>query len=294
LHKVSIYIMLTEIAVADAYGAGFEFSSKEKITRYNDLSSYTTHDLYGMQGKYTDDTQMSIAVAELILSKPVWSERDIASKFVECFKRDPRKGYSKGFYSLLQKVDSGDDLLLKIRNNSDRNGAAMRAVPLGIVKDKVELIAKAKMQAAVTHNTDIGIKSSCAVALAAHFGIYQKGQLSQLKTFLESTSFLGWDYDWFTEVSVSAFDTVSAAFSCLPSCQSLKGLLKKCISLGGDTDSVASIAVGLATCFEEYDKALPLNLIETLDESVYGLEYLSALDKKLVEYTHSGGVSITE
>ncbi|WP_444995472.1 ADP-ribosylglycohydrolase family protein [Aliikangiella sp. IMCC44359] len=277
--------MLKEIAIADAYGAGFEFSSKEKVSKHNDLTNYVEHDLYGMRGKYTDDTQMSIAVSELILSKSEWSERNIASKFVECFKRDPRKGYSKGFYSLLKEVESGTELLNKLRSNSDRNGAAMRAVPLGVIKDKNELLTKAKAQAAITHDTDIAIKSSCAVALAAHFGLHYRGTLEQLELFLESESFSGWNYGWCGEVSVKAFETVSAAFSCLLSCRSLKDLLKKCVALGGDTDSVASIAVGVATCFDEYDKKIPHNLIESFDETLFGIEFLESLDNRLLEYT---------
>jgi ADP-ribosyl-[dinitrogen reductase] hydrolase len=228
--------VLLEIAVADAYGSGFEFSSDEKISKCNDLTNYVEHDLYGMRGKYTDDTQMSIAISELILSKSEWSDRDIASKFVDCFKKDPRKGYSKGFYFLLNEVKSGEELLLKLRNNSDRNGAAMRAVPLGVIKNKDELVVKAKAQAAITHDTAIAIRSSCAVALAAHFGLHSKGNISQLEQFLESESQSGWNYDWRKQVSVSAFETVSAAFSCLLSCRNLKDLLQKCVALGGDTD----------------------------------------------------------
>ena len=140
-------------------------------------------------------------------------------------------------------------------------------------------------------NHEVGIDLdrlfSCAVALAAHFGFHQRGRLSQLDSFLESESFSGWNYSWRGEVSVKAFDTVSAAFSCLMSCRSLKELLRECIALGGDTDSVASIAVGLATCFDEYDKELPVNLLETLDEPVYGIEYLESLDKILFEYAIS-------
>ena len=53
--------MLTEIAIADAYGAGFEFCAVEKIRLHNNLESYCKHELYDISAKYTDDTQMSIA-----------------------------------------------------------------------------------------------------------------------------------------------------------------------------------------------------------------------------------------
>lgn len=273
--------MLKEIAIADAYGSGFEFSSKEKINIHNNLKKYSSHDLYLMAAKYTDDTQMSIAIAELIIANSDWSNASIASKFVECFKRDPRLGYSKGFYKILNTVDSGSELISMLKNDSDRNGAAMRSVPLGTIQDKNELLWKAKAQAMVTHNTEIGIRSSCAVALAAHFGLYSHGKLSELENFLEAESLSGWNYQWCGEVSVKAFDTVSAAFSALLSCRNIHDLLIQCINLGGDTDSVAAIAVGLATCFDEYEKSLPVHLVAALDEPTYGLEYLEFLDSKL-------------
>ncbi len=276
--------MLLEIAIADAYGAGFEFSNTEKIEQHNTASYYSAHELYGFSAKYTDDTQMSIAIAELMLSNENWTDTSIANQFVESFKRDPRKGYSKGFYELLSDVDGANDFLERINNGSDRNGAAMRSVPLGFIKDKQELIQKASAQAAITHNTDIAIASSCTVALLAHFGLHEKGSIADIKQYLDRESLSIWDYEWFDTVPVKAYETVSAALSCLLTCSNIKDLLVKTVSLGGDTDSVASIAVGLATCFEEYNKEIPIELIESLDESTFGVEFLNNLDQQLYTY----------
>jgi len=164
--------MLTEIAIADAYGAGFEFCSEDKIISQNNLGLYSKHELYDILGKYTDDTQMSIAIVEFILSDQEWTKENIASKFIECFKRDVRLGYSEGFFNLLSKVESSKELLELIIPTSERNGAAMRSVPIGFLKNKEDVIALAKLQAQVTHDSPIGIQSSCAVALAAHFGTH--------------------------------------------------------------------------------------------------------------------------
>lgn len=273
--------MLAEIAIADAYGAGFEFCSREKIILNNNLELYSKHELYDISGKYTDDTQMSIAIAEFILSGQEWCKENIASKFLECFKRDMRLGYSEGFYNLLTQVKSGEELLKALVPTSERNGAAMRSVPIGILKNKNDVISFATLQAQVTHNTELGISSSCAVALTAFFGLKERGRLSNLKVFLQSEGFGEWNFNWQKRVSLSAYDTVSAAFSCLLKYDSLSSLLKACIELGGDTDSVASIAVGLATCFSEYNNDLPLQLFKMLKEDQYGLSFLKELDKKL-------------
>lgn len=275
--------MLTEIAIADAYGAGFEFCSEDKIISQNNLDLYSKHELYDILGKYTDDTQMSIAIVEFILSGQEWNKENIASKFIECFKRDVRLGYSEGFFNLLSKVESSKDLLELIIPTSERNGAAMRSVPIGFLKNKEDVIALAKLQAQVTHDSPIGIQSSCAVALAAHFGTHQKGSISDLESFLESEQYGNWDYNWKDRVSLNAYDTVSAALTCLLKHSCLSELLKSCINLGGDTDSVAAIAVGLATCFREYKKDLPIQLYNNLNEDRYGISFLLDLESKFLE-----------
>lgn len=275
--------MLIEIAIADAYGAGFEFCSQDKIISQNNLELYSKHELYDILGKYTDDTQMSIAIVEFILSGHEWTKENIASKFIECFKRDVRLGYSEGFFNLLSKVESSKELLKVIIPTSERNGAAMRSVPIGFLKNKEDVIALAKLQAQITHDSPIGIQSSCAVALAAHFGTHQKGSINDLESFLESEQYGNWDYNWKDRVSLNAYDTVSAALTCLLQYSSLSELLKSCINLGGDTDSVAAIAVGLATCFIEYKKDLPVQLYNNLNEDKYGISFLQNLEKKFFE-----------
>ena len=61
--------MLLELAVGDAYGAGFEYVNKQLITQFNNLGRYVKHPRHSTRpGNYTDDTQMTLAIAEAILS----------------------------------------------------------------------------------------------------------------------------------------------------------------------------------------------------------------------------------
>lgn len=274
--------MLTEIAIADAYGAGFEFCATEKINAHNNLVSYCQHELYDISGQYTDDTQMSIAIAEFILSGAEWTKENIATKFIECFQRDIRVGYSEGFYNLLTQVRSGKELLNMLISTSERNGAAMRSVPIGFLKNRSDVLTFATLQAQITHNTKLGISSSCAVGLAAYFSLQENGRLAELKKFLECEGLNEWNFNWQERVSLNAYDTVSAAFTCLLKHDSMSSLLKACIQLGGDTDSVASIAIGLATCFTEYKNDLPNHLFEMLKENNYGIPFLKSLDRDLI------------
>ena len=125
--------MLLELAVADAYGAGFEYASPQLIEACNDLSGYVQHPKHKIKpGSYTDDTQMSLAIAESIVSREPWTAEVLANSFVTAFKRDPREGYAGRFYDFLLEIRDGDEFLAKIQPTSDKSGAAMRAAPIGV------------------------------------------------------------------------------------------------------------------------------------------------------------------
>jgi ADP-ribosylglycohydrolase len=172
--------VLFEIAIGDAYGAGFEFCSRQKIERSNTLASYVDHELGIAAGCYTDDTQMSIAISEVLLSEASATSATFADAFVRCYKRDRRKGYAKGMQALLDECPDGSSLRSRIKPESRRNGAAMRSVPLGLIPDKSLLLSVAEEQAAITHNTAEGILSSRVVALSSHLLLYEQAKLSNL------------------------------------------------------------------------------------------------------------------
>lgn len=92
--------MLVEIAIGDAYGAGFEYA-KPTPDRPNDLSRYYQHPRHGIiPGCYTDDTQMSLAVAEaLIENGAAATSLQFVEKFILAFQRDPAKDTPAAFGS---------------------------------------------------------------------------------------------------------------------------------------------------------------------------------------------------
>ena len=148
--------MLLELAIGDAYGAGFEYANG-MIERHNDLTRFVQHPRHQISpGCYTDDTQMSLAIAEVIVSGEPWTAELLAQKFVEAFKRDPREGYAGGFYSFLQHVRDGQQFLREMRPTSDKSGAAMRAAPIGVYPTLEQVIEYCTLQAAITHNTPDG------------------------------------------------------------------------------------------------------------------------------------------
>ena len=82
--------MLLELAVGDAYGAGFEYAPADFIAAHNTLRGYVQHPTHGgvHPGAYTDDTQMTLAIAELLAAGTAWNAKALADKFVEVFQRD--------------------------------------------------------------------------------------------------------------------------------------------------------------------------------------------------------------
>ncbi|MDK2595517.1 ADP-ribosylglycohydrolase family protein [Pseudoalteromonas obscura] len=279
--------MLLEIAIGDAYGAGFEFASKEKVTNFNNLTAYHEHGLGIAPGHYTDDTQMSIALAELIVSSESWTKESITRKFVECFKRDKRLGYSKGFYAFLESIESADEFLAKIKPNSTANGAAMRSVPIGLFPNIDDVLNKAKLQACVTHNTPIGINSSQAVALASHYFYYQLGPKQQVANFVQSHTDIEWDVNWSKEVACCGHQTVNALLTVLINARSYAEILTQSVAFGGDVDTVAACALGIASLSEDYANDLPAFLFAELENKQYGRDYLIQLSSQLKRTVNS-------
>lgn len=189
--------MLVELAIGDAYGAGFEYAPAPFVKTYNDLSGYVQHPRHGIgPGSYTDDTQMSIAISEAMLTNEAWTHARLADHFVNAFKRDPREGYAGGFYGFLQEVQSGEEFLARIRPHSNKSGAAMRAGPIGIYPTIEEVIERTTLQAELTHNTPGGKRAAIAAALMTHYCFYRLGPKAQLGEFLHAHVPGPWTKPW--------------------------------------------------------------------------------------------------
>lgn len=275
--------MLLELAVGDAYGAGFEYGGNELIQTHNDLSRYVKHPRHAIgAGRYTDDTQMSIAIAEAIVSGDPWTPSMLANKFVEVFKRDPREGYAGRFYEFLKHVQDGQQFLDEIHSDSDKSGGAMRAGPIGVFPTIREVIEKSAIQAALTHNTPDGTNAAIAAALMTHYFLYNLGPKQELGKFLEAHVEGQWSQPWHGKVKSKGWMSVRAAITALLKNDKMSDLLKSCIAFSGDVDTVATIALAAGSCSLEIERDLPDNLVWTLENGTYGKDYLIALDKQLL------------
>ncbi|HLZ60189.1 MAG TPA: ADP-ribosylglycohydrolase family protein [Ktedonosporobacter sp.] len=276
--------MLLELAIGDAYGAGFEYVDMEMIERHNNLSRYVKHPSHHIKpGAYTDDTQMSLAVVEAMLSGKPWTAELLAQKFVDVFKRDPREGYAGGFYSFLQRVQNGQQFLREIRPDSDKSGAAMRAAPIGIYPTIQQVIELCSLQAAITHNTPDGINAAVAASLMTHYFVYDLGPKRELGSFLEWHVPGQWAKPWRGKVGSRGWMSVRAAITAVVNNRRMSDLLKACIQFSGDVDTVATIALAAGSCSSEIAQDLPVHLLATLENGAYGRDYIMRLDAQLLQ-----------
>jgi ADP-ribosyl-[dinitrogen reductase] hydrolase len=276
--------MLLEAAVGDAYGAGFEYADRAIIQAHNDLSGYIRHPRHDIApGCYTDDTQMSLAIAEAIIARDPWTPLNLATRFVAAFKRDERTGYSGHFYEFLKRVDNGERFLAEIVPISDKSGAAMRAAPIGVFPMVAEVIEKASIQATLTHNTPDGIAAAVASALTSHYCLYRIGPKRELGLFLEQHApGHPWSEPWQGKVKAQGWMSVRAAVTALIASSRMSELLRSCIAFSGDVDTVATIALAAGACCQEITQDLPANLIDGLENGRYGRGYLQDLDRQLL------------
>jgi ADP-ribosyl-[dinitrogen reductase] hydrolase len=274
--------MILEAAIGDAYGAGFEFQEIEYIKKYNDLTQYHEHGLYKeIYKRYTDDTQMAIAITELVLEEDVWNAEKVANKFVEVFHRDKRRGYSDRVYNALDASKNGNDFINIINNGSNGNGSAMRAYSIGFIKEIDKLLSFCEIQAKVSHDTIEGIQCAKRIALAVHFYRYGLDKKTNLISFLNETLGEKEVYEITSPIDMHGYPTTKAVIKIVSEANSIQDCLKLSIDYGGDTDTVAALCMAILSQKEDCQKELPDFLLEELENGIYGKDYLINLDAKL-------------
>lgn len=125
---------------------------------------------------YTDDSEMAIAIVELLAERGHVDQSLLARAFVRRFIADPDRGYGAGAYRLLEQVRTGTPWEEASRSlfggqGSMGNGGAMRVAPLGafFADDLLAVVREARLSAQVTHAHIEGQAGAVAVAAAAAF-----------------------------------------------------------------------------------------------------------------------------
>ncbi len=281
-------MLLVDIAVGDAYGAGFEFRPRMFVEENNTGETFFAHALgpHG-PGEYTDDTQMSIAIAELVLqhrhSPYGLSQEKIAENFLRIFKRDPRETYAKHFFEFLKTVADTQDFLARIKSDSRRSGAAMRALPAGVYDTPEKVIWFSHLQASVTHNTKEGRDSAAAAALMYHYFWYGLGPKKDLHEYLDAyVPGYEWGNDWNGFCPSDGIPCVKAAATAIRSSNDPMALLVRSVGFCGDTDTVAALAYGAGMASREiFRDDSTRHLEKSLEDGKYGRTYLQEISRQL-------------
>jgi ADP-ribosylglycohydrolase len=220
------------------------------------------HPLFDLRSRPTDDTVLTVAVADSILHGA-----DLADKFKEYFGRYPHAGYGGTFHKWALSLS-------RSAYNSWGNGSAMRVSPVGYAYDSLEEVLKrAQWTAEVTHNHPEGIKGAQATA-AAIFLARSKAGKDEIRDYVERT--FGYDLSQtldeirpLYQFDVSCQGSVPQAIRAFLESDHYEDAVRKAISLGGDSDTIACITGGIAHAFYGgVPEAIRREALDRLDDAL--------------------------
>lgn len=213
----------------------------------------TDFPLFSKYSRFTDDTVMTIAVAHAILHQEAYAET------LKTFGRMyPDAGYGATFRSWMLSGQSDP-------YNSWGNGSAMRVCPVGFAFSTIEAVLEhAEKSAAVTHNHPEGIKGAQAVALAVFLA--RTGSTREEIRNAVSSRF-GYDLNRTVaqirpayRFDISCQGSVPQAMIAFLDSTDYEDAVRKAVSLGGDSDTQACIAGGIA---QAYYRHIPESIFQT-------------------------------
>lgn len=211
----------------------------------------TDFPLFQSKSRFTDDTVLTVAVADAIVKN-----NDYQSALKSYGQAYPDAGFGMFFFNWLFSSDSQP-------YNSFGNGSAMRVSPVGFAFDSVAaVLAEAEKSAAITHNHPEGIAGAQAVALAV-FLARQGSEKAEIKR--EITSRFGYDLNRRLDeirpgygFDVTCRGSVPEALIAFEESENVEDAIRKAISLGGDSDTLACITGGVA---QAYYKKIPEKIV---------------------------------
>ena len=230
--------------IGDVIGSYYEF--------YNCKS--TNFPLFCEKTRFTDDTVLTFAVADAFMNK-----KDYATTLKEYARRHPLAGFGGSFVCWVD----GDSML---PYNSWGNGSAMRVSSIGWLCNTLEdVLSEAKRTAEVTHNHSEGIKGAQAIA-SAIFLARNDTPKKDIKEFIAEM----FNYDLNRTLNdirpaykfdVSCQGSVPEAIIAFLESENFEDCIRKAISIGGDSDTIAAMAGGIA---EAYYKNIPPEISSTV------------------------------
>ena len=223
--------------IGDVLGSTFEFYPMK--TKKFEILDQKSH--------FTDDTVMTVAVADSILNEVPYVE-----SLQSWGRKYPRAGYGSWFRKWIHQEDPKP-------YNSFGNGSAMRCSSIGwLFDDEESVLEEAKKSAEITHNHPEGIKGAQSIALGVLMG--RKGSSKEdIKEKLEDL--FGYNLSQELEQIIPSYTFDSTCQGSVPQAiiaflesEDFEDAIRSSISLGGDADTQACITGSLA---EAYYKDIP-------------------------------------
>lgn len=191
---------------------------------------------------FTDDTVLTVAIADAILS-----QRSYRQSLIKLGRLYPRAGYGGSFIQWLLSNNPQP-------YNSWGNGSAMRVSPVGFAfQSEAEVLLHAKLTAEVSHNHPEGIKGAQATALTVFLA---KTGIGKKQIRVRISDKFSYDLDCTVDdirpeysFDVSCQGTVPEAIISFLDSNSYEDAVRNAISLGGDSDTLACITGGIADAF---------------------------------------------
>jgi ADP-ribosylglycohydrolase len=218
--------------------------------------------LFTEESRFTDDSVLTIALAEAVMYSKSYEEL-----MRQYYLRYPHAGYG-GMFRKWAQDNAGKPY------KSFGNGAAMRISPVGFAFNTLEeVLNKAEFYTEITHNHPEGIKGAQAAA-AAVFLAKNGSPKAEIKQYIE-TSF-GYNLS-------RKLDEIRPGYCFDPTCPGsvpeaviaflestdFEDAVRNAVSLGGDSDTQACIAGGIA---QAYYGGVPdfieQKVLEVLDEDL--------------------------
>jgi len=237
------------------------------VYEWNNVKT-TEFALFTAKSDFTDDTVLTIAVADSILNK-----KDFAKTIWEYGRKYCGRGYGSNFRKWLQE----DNLK---PYGSFGNGSAMRVSAVGFAFNNIETVMEvAKQTAVVTHNHPEGIKGAQATATAIFLGRQGKSK-QEIKDFLTQTFNYNLDFTLDKIRPTYKFDetcqgSVPQAIVAFLESSDFESAIRLAISIGGDSDTIACITGGIASA---YYKQIPTEILDFVMGKLPN-EYIEIINK---------------
>ena len=251
--------------LGDMIGAPYEFD------RGNKTKDFT---LFTGGSNFTDDTVMTIAVAEALLNAEGKGEAEVKALIIESMQKWGRKypnaGYGGRFIGWLWEADPKP-------YGSYGNGSAMRVAAAEWLYDTIERTREmARLTAEVTHDHPEGIKGAEATASAIFLARTGSGK-EEIRRYIVRE--FGYDLSRTCDEIRPAYrhvescqETVPEAITAFLEGNGLEDVIRTAVSLGGDCDTLTCIAGSIAEAFygvptgleAECKARLPEEMLEVL------------------------------